>query len=178
MTIAVLVWLSAPATAQDVETRSFTGEGSRAADSDIELYLIEGAYQHRIRSRDCLVTVGIFPAQREPMVRLGDVLQADLAVGTPPGRVGPIGAFRITRPGWATVQLGTGPECGWTYEIVGRFLPPGREPGPPGVLTQPWVLWVAVVLGAIVAWRLVRRPPRRRTDDAGPERVRVVDPDE
>ncbi len=178
MMFAVMLWTLAPAAAQDTETRSFTGEGSRTAESDIELYLLEGVYQHRIRSQDCVVTVGLFPAEREPVVRLADVLQADLAIGMAPGRVGPIGAFRISQPGWAVVQLGTGPDCSWTYEIVGRFLPPGREPGPPGVLAQPWVLWVAVALGAIAVWRLLRRPRRRGVEEAGHQRVWVVDPDE
>lgn len=169
----VVLLLAIPAMAQDRDTQVFEGIGSAGSDSPLEVYLLEGTYEHRIAAdAACVLTAGVFPGERSPQVPLGDVLQADLALGGG-GRAGPDGTFRVTADGWAGVQVGTGPDCRWTYSITGSFLPAGREPAAPGALRQPWILWIA--LGAAVAI-VVAAGRRRRGVPAAPgdEDVRVT----
>ncbi len=174
--------LSSPATAiaQEEQRRSFSGSGSVGSDSSIELYLLDAEYTHRLEADgSCDITAGVFPAHRQPAVRVSEVLQADLAVlrQGATARAGPDGVFTITQPGWATVQVGTGPDCTWTYEIAGPFLPAGREPRPPGALEQPWVLWTLVFggLALLVGPFLRRRVTVRGGGDDGDGRVTVLD---
>lgn len=180
--VVLCLALSAPAAAmaQEEQRRSFPGSGSVGSDSSIELYLLDAEYTHRLDADgSCDITAGVFPAHREPAVRVSEVLQADLAVlrRGATGRVGPEGGFTITEPGWATVQVGTGPDCAWTYEIAGPFLPVGREPRPPGALEQPWVLWTLVLGGlALLAGPFLRRRARVRGDEGdGEGQVTVLD---
>jgi hypothetical protein len=162
--------------AHAAETRMFEGRGSAGTNSSAEVYLLEGSYEHGIDvDAGCVLTAGLFPAHREPAVLVGDVLPADLAVGAG-GRAASVGTFEITQPGWATVQIGTGPDCEWRYTVSGEFLPAGREPGPPGALAQPWVLWLGVgaALVILLGLRRQRRQPPAAADPEAPK-VTIVD---
>ncbi len=168
------VLLGAGGETVEVETRTFEGVGSVGIETPFEMYLPNGRFTHDIVSDSgCALTSGVFPADRQPAVPFQQVLQADLAVGVS-GRAGPNGTFDVSEPGWANVQVGTGPDCAWTYRISGPFLPEGREPGPPGALRQPWVLWVAIAAAATVVWRAMRH--HDVVDPAEPEpKVTVLD---
>jgi hypothetical protein len=177
VSVCLMLTPGAMAEAADEESvRLFEGQGSQGIESPVELYLLEATYQHRVEAdAGCVLTAGVFPAPRAPAVLVSEVLQADLAVGMS-GRAGPSGEFGITQPGWATVQIGTGPECHWAYEISGRFLPPGREPRPPGVLDQPWILWLSVAVGGIlVIGTLRRRTSANEIDSDEQPKITVVD---
>ena len=156
-----------------IETRAFSGEGSAGVESEVELYLPGGEYRHELQtSPGCFVTGGLFPAEREPRTKLGDVIRADLQVGE--GRVtGPqaesTGSFTITAPGWAVLQLGTGPECRWDYTITGAFVPAGDEPQAP-LGEEPISVALPLVVGLLALVAVVAVAGRRR--------VRVVDPGE
>lgn len=160
-------------------TRSFEGVGSFGIDSPHELYLVGGLYGHSIETQlTCPATAGLFPAQREPTAKLAEVLRpTDLAAHMPGSNASTSGAFRITNPGWVTLQIGTGPDCAWSYAATGRFFPEGEEPRPPGSLNQPWVLWsaLAVVLGLAAARAAANRKRSSRNRD---QNVRVLEPEQ
>ena len=179
---AALLGLVVFATAPEVapETRRHVGVGSLGMESAIDLYLVGGGYQHAIEvDEGCFVTVGLFPSShQEPRVDLWDVIHADLqrGPGTVTGPQAPArGDFTIGEAGWAELQLGTGPDCRWTYAITGRFVPPGKEPiGPLG--RTPIGVAVPVLVVALVGVVLV--VARRRAPDGhpAPPPVQVKDP--
>lgn len=156
--LAMAVSLLGPLSSDDSvirEERSYAGTGSRGVDTDIEVYLIEGTYGHRL-SAECDAAASLFPGRREPKVPLRDVLRADLETSGPSIDTGP---FTISEPGWANLQVGTGPECAWEYSITGMFLPAGSEPPPPRSPDEvggPWVLGVLVIVGLITVVGVVR----------------------
>lgn len=164
-----------------METRAFSGEGSAGVESEVELYLPGGEYRHELQAApDCFVTGGLFPAAREPRAKLGDVIRADLQVGE--GRVtGPqaesTGTFTISTPGWAVLQLGTGPECRWDYTITGAFVPEGDEPRAP-LGQEPIGVALPLVVGLLALVAIVAVVGRRRVPDVRDEpAVRVTPPE-
>ena len=177
LVFAIAVTPSAAAAAEAaLETRSFMRTGSLGVDTDVEFYLLEGTYRHELVSA-CVVAASIFPSDREPPVPLRDVLQADLATR---GNTASRGTVEITTAGWAHLQVGTGPECEWTYTITGEFLPVGEEPPPPrapddlgGALGAALVL--ILLLGVVVALARTRRAPNDEGSEAA-VRVRVDRP--
>lgn len=161
----------------DTSTRTYEGTGSVGRDSPFEIFLAGGVYRHQLDTHlGCAATAGLFPAQREPAAALREVLRpSDLAVYMPTVRATGTGGFRITHPGWVTLQIGTGPECSWTYTATGRFLPPGEEPLAPGALDQPWLLWAGMAAAALAALA-ARRHTRRNTGTEPDRRIRVLEP--
>jgi hypothetical protein len=162
--------LTSVSAANDTEpgTRVFEGRGSVGIDSEFEIYLVEGTYQHEIGG-GCVAAASLFPADREPAVRLGDVLQADL--GTESGRPNE-GVVEISVAGWANLQIGTGPDCSWSYAITGAFYPEGDEPAPPRApdeLVSTWgpIAAALVVLGAALV--LAARSSRRSSGESDDE---------
>ena len=145
-------------------TRVFEGRGSVGIESEFEIYLLEGTYQHEIGS-GCIAAASLFPAEREPAVRLGDVLQADLRTeGGPPDT----GVVEISIAGWANLQIGTGPDCAWSYAITGAFYSEGDEPGPPRAPDELFSTWGPIVAAVVVlggALVLAARSSRRSTDE-------------
>lgn len=165
----VVVLAAAPAADPELDTREFTGEGSVGTGSQLELYLPPGEYRHELVS-DCDVAASLFPAERLPQVRLGDVLQADLATAT--DRQEDRGDLAIGVGGWANLQVGTGPECRWVYRITGAFVALGEEPPPPRAVDDvggPWGIGVVALLVVVVL--LAVRRSRGAANAAG-------DPDE
>ncbi len=156
------------------ETRSFDGTGSLDTSSPVEVYLLEGTYWHRLDGDDgCRISASLFPSRDPQGVILWDVLQADLTVGRTPAV--PSGSFSISQEGWARLQLGTGPDCGWTYSISGSFLTVGEEPDPPSERSLLWLQLLAVAGAAffVVVVALRRRTAEPVEDDESP--IRVMD---
>lgn len=175
---ALLVLTAAAVDSGAVETRTFTGTGSRGVGSDVEFFIVGGTYEHRLRIADgCFATAGVFPSERLPRVKLGEVLSADLSAdstGSALRRTSPSGSFAISTSGWATLQLGTGPDCSWTYSIRGRFLPPGDEPGPPRAPGLQWWEGLLLVVGTLLVIGLVVRRGISAGEVDHEERVRAL----
>lgn len=167
--LALLLSLVPIAAEPAEETRQFTRTGSVGAESDVEFYLLEGTYRHEITS-DCTVAASVFPGNRDPMVLLQDVLQADLLTRDV---VRAEGTFTISAAGWAIVQAGTGPECQWSYAVTGAFVPVGEEPPPPRSPDDLGsAVGAAIVLALLVV--LIVGVARTRRRDPGQDDDHVV----
>ena len=179
--IVALVLATGFTDAADVErsTKTVDGQGSLGTDSPVELFLVGGLYSHELDTHlGCPATAGLFPATRQPAVELSEVLRpTDLAAYLPNVSAERTGSFRITTPGWATLQIGTGPDCAWTYTATGRFPPLGEEPQPPASPGQPWVLWISAAAAAMAAGVVGLRIRRQRSTDLDTDGVRVLEPD-
>lgn len=179
MVVGVASLLVMGAGSEEVETRIFSGSGSRSVTSDVELFVVGGTYEHQLETAGCFAAAGLFPAERLPRVKLREVLSADLSAGTSESSLGqtmPFGTFTITAPGWATLQIGTGPECSWSYSIRGEFLPPGDEPGPPrapGSL-QRWEILLFVLGIASLAAFVARRGVSAGSDTSDADKIRTL----
>ena len=125
--VGFLILLTACSPAAERGTRTFEGSGSQGTDTSFQFYVVEGTYSHEL-SGGCLATAGLFPGDREPPVSLWDVLDADLAINPANALAGPMGVFEIGQKGWTELQIGSGPDCEWTYQVTGDFLPAGGEP--------------------------------------------------
>lgn len=167
--VLVLLLSLVPTAAEPAEeTRQFTRTGSVGSESDVEVYLLEGTYRHEIVS-DCTVAASVFPGNRDPAVRLQDVLQADLLTRD---AVRAEGTFTIEVAGWAIVQAGTGPACQWSYAVTGAFLPVGEEPPPPRSPDDLGsAVGAAIVLALLVALVVGVARTRRRGPDQNEEHV-------
>jgi len=173
LALAVAVVIAGPVAVDDIEeTRTFDGTGSLGMATTVEVYLLEGSYRHELSST-CKAAASLFPADREPPVLLGDVLRADL-VAT--GDAHDEGRVAISMPGWANLQIGTGPDCQWEYAISGVFVPLGSEPPPPRPDDDVGGLWGfgAIVLLVAAVVLVAGRSRRRGGVPATDEIVKVM----
>ena len=176
---ALLAIAAGMAQVDSAEIRSFEGTGSLEKTRATDLYLFQGTYHHRlVGTLDCYTTASLFPARDDLGVPLADVLHGDLSVGhrsagdTNPE---PTGTLRITQPGWVRLEVGTGPDCPWTYSISGRLLPEGDEPKSESERSVSWLVLAGiatVVSLAVLALR--RRPPKPSEEEETP--IRLMDP--
>jgi len=176
---ALLAIAAGAAPTPAVEIRSFSGTGSLDVASPVEVYLLAGTYHHRlVGTLDCYTTASLFPTRGDRGVVLSDVLQADLSVGRRSGGEGepdPAGRLVISQPGWARLEVGTGPECPWTYSITGRFLAQGDEPVTQAEQSLWWAQIAAVaVLASLAVLALRRKSPKSREDEE--TTIRLIDP--
>jgi len=175
---ALLAIAAGAAQTTSVATRTYDGTGSLDASKPIHVYLLDGTYRHRLMgSIECYTTASVFPNRDRPGLLLGEVLDADISVGrrsSGEGAVDPAGDFDISQPGWAWIQVGTGPECAWTYSITGRFLAEGDEPALPSERSLWWLQIVAVATIASLILLAVRRRSAPAEDEESP--IRVMEP--
>ena len=177
--VLILATAGAAAPIGSLETRTITGTGSLAKTSATDIYLLQGSYHHHlVGTLDCYTTASLFPARGAAAVALADVLHADVSVGRrSSGDTGPVptGTVEITQPGWARLEVGTGPDCPWTYSIRGAFLAEGDEPATESDRDFSWLLLVGTAIVASLAVLALRRRSPSELEETEPQ-IRVMDP--
>lgn len=179
--VAAMIFVIGTGAAQvdSAGTRTFEGTGSLEKTRATDLYLFQGTYHHRlVGTLDCYTTAGLFPARDDLGVPLADVLHGDLSVGhRSAGNTNPepTGTLRISRPGWVRLEVGTGPDCPWTYSISGRLLAEGDEPKTESERSVWWIQIAAIaIVASLAVLALRRKSPKSSEHEETP--IRLIDP--